>query len=116
LTPDSTIAAARALFETAGLQVAVCSDQAGRIIDRLVRPKYNAAFRLLDEGLASQKDIDVTCRLRLGYPEGPIERVVRGGLAEHYMISKALFETYGTPGYAPARRSVVAAERAEIHR
>lgn len=116
LTPDSTIAAARALFETAGLQVAVCSDQAGRIIDRLVRPKYNAAFRLLDEGLASQKDIDVTCRLGLGYPEGPIERVVRGGLAEHYMISKALFETYGTPGYAPGRRSVVAAERTEIHR
>ena len=116
LTPESTIAAARALFETAGLQVAVCSDQAGRIIDRLVRPKYNAALRLLDEGLASQKDIDVTCRLGLGYPEGPIERLVRGGLAEHYMISKALFETYGTPGYAPARRSVVAAKGLEIRR
>lgn len=116
LTPDSTIAAARTLFETAGLQVAVCSDQAGRIIDRLVRPKYNAALRLLDEGLASQKDIDLTCRLGLGYPEGPIERVVRGGLAEHYMISKALFETYGTPGFAPARRSVVTAARQEIRR
>ncbi len=116
LTPESAIAAARTLFEAAGLEVAVCSDQAGRIIDRLVRPKYNAALRLLDERLASQKDIDVTCHLGLGYPEGPIERVVRGGLAEHYMISKALFETYGTPGYAPARRSVVAAERAEMRR
>ena len=112
-TPDSAIAAARAVFEGAGLSVVVCADQAGRIIDRLVRPKYNAALRLLDEGLATQADMDLTCRLGLGYPDGPIERVVRGGLAHHYEITKALFETYGTPAYAPARRAVVAARRRE---
>lgn len=110
-TPDSAVAAARALFEGAGFAVAVCSDQAGRIIDRLVRPKYNAALRLLDESLATQKDMDLTCRLGLGYPDGPIERVVRGGLDAHYEITKGLFETYGSPGYAPARRAVVAAQR-----
>ena len=55
--------------------------------------------------------MDLTCRLGLGYPEGPVERVVRGGLAYHYEVSKALFETYGTPAYAPARRAVVAAAR-----
>ena len=112
-TPDAAIAAARAVFEGAGLAVVVCADQAGRIIDRLVRPKYNAALRLLDEGLATQADMDLTCRLGLGYPDGPIERVVRGGLAHHYEITKALFETYGTPAYAPARRAVVAARRRE---
>ncbi len=71
----------RRMFEPAGLEVAVCADQAGRIIDRLVRPKYNAALRLLDEGLASAEAMDTTCRLGLGYPDGPIERVLRGGLA-----------------------------------
>ncbi len=39
-----------------------------------------------------------------------------GFILNALLISKALFETYGTPGYAPARRSVVAAERAEIRR
>ena len=110
-SPDSAVAAARAVFEGAGFAVAVCSDQAGRIVDRLVRPKYNAALRLLDEGLASQKDMDLTCRLGLGYPDGPIERVIRGGLDVHFEITKALFEVYGVPGYAPARRAVVAAQR-----
>jgi 3-hydroxybutyryl-CoA dehydrogenase len=110
-TPNSAIEAARALFESAGLAVAVCSDQAGRIVDRLVRPKYNAALRLLDEGLATQKDMDLTCRLGLGYADGPIERVVRGDLEAHHDITKGLFETYGAPGYAPARRAVVAAMR-----
>ena len=105
------IAAARDLFEAAGLTVAVCGDQPGRIVDRLVRPKYNAALRFLDEGLASASDLDMTCRMGLGYPDGPIERVERGGLARHCDVTRALFEIFGTPGYAPARRAIVARER-----
>ena len=38
-TDDSAIAAARAIFEAAGFEVAVSADHAGRIIDRLGRPK-----------------------------------------------------------------------------
>ena len=110
-TAEAAIAAARAVFEGAGLTVVVCTDQAGRIIDRFVRPKYNTAMRFLDEGLATQEDMDLTCRLVLGYPDGPIERVVRGGLTHHHGLTKALFNTYGTPGYAPARRAVVASTR-----
>ena len=110
-TREDALAAARTVFEAAGLTVVVSSDQAGRIIDRLVRPKYNVALRFLDEGLATAKAIDMTCRLGLGYPDGPIERVERGGLAHHYDVTQALFETYGTPTYAPARRAVVAKQR-----
>jgi 3-hydroxybutyryl-CoA dehydrogenase len=111
-TGEAAFQAAREVFEGAGFTVAVCGDQAGRIIDRLVRPKYNAALRLLDEGLATQADMDLTCRLGLGYSDGPIERVLRGGLAEHHAITASLFEVYGTAGYAPARQAVVAARRA----
>jgi 3-hydroxybutyryl-CoA dehydrogenase len=110
-TRQSAMDAARQVFEAAGLKVVVCADQSGRIIDRLVRPKYNAALRFLDEGLASAADMDLTCRLGLGYADGPIERVERGGLARHHDITQALFETYGTPGFAPARRAVVAHQR-----
>ncbi len=110
-THASSVEAARRVFETAGFTVVICSDQAGRIVDRLVRPKYNAALRFLDEGLASAKDMDLTCRLGLGYADGPIERVERGGLARHHDITQALFETYGVPGFAPARRAVVARQR-----
>jgi 3-hydroxybutyryl-CoA dehydrogenase len=110
-TDPAALAAARAVFEGAGLAVAVCTDQPGRILDRLVRPKYNAALRFLDEGLATQADMDLTCRLGLGYPDGPIERLLRGGLHHHHAASAALFEAFGTPGYAPARRAIVAARR-----
>ena len=54
-TKPEAIAAARAVFEEAGFTVVVCADQPGRIVDRLVRPKYNAALRFLDEGLATRQ-------------------------------------------------------------
>ena len=110
-TDDGAIAAALAMFEAAGFEVAVSTDQAGRIIDRLVRPKYNAALTFLDEGLATAGDMDLTCRLGLGYANGPIERLEQGGLAHHFDVTKALFEVYGTPAYAPGRRATVAKQR-----
>ena len=105
---DAAVAAAREIFTKAGLEVVVSADQIGRIINRLVIPKYNAALRFLDEGLTTQADMDLTCKLGLGYPDGPLERIFRGGMARHYDITHALFETYSTPAYAPPRRAIVA--------
>ena len=107
-TSESALAAAKGIFEGAGLQVAVCGDFAGRIIDRLVRPYYNAALRRLDEGLATADDLDTTLKLGLGYPEGPIALMERTGLAHHCDVTQALFEAYGDSAYAPARRARVA--------
>jgi 3-hydroxybutyryl-CoA dehydrogenase len=108
---EAALSAARGIFEAAGLQVAVCGDFTGRILDRLVRPYYNAALRRLDEGLASADDLDTTLRLGLGYPEGPIQLLERTGLAHHCEIAEALFEAYGDAAYAPARRARVARSR-----
>ncbi len=110
-TPEAAIAAAKQVFEAAGFKVSVCADQAGRIIDRLARPKYNDALRFLDEGLATAADMDLTCKMGLGYPDGPIERLERGGLAHHHDVTSALFDVYGTPSFAPGRRATVAKMR-----
>lgn len=110
-TPDAAIEAARSVLESAGLEVAVCGDFVGRIVDRLVRPYYNAALRRLDEGLATADDLDTTLRLGLGYPQGPIKLLEDSGLAAHWQVSQALFEQTGDTGYAPARRATVAHRR-----
>ncbi len=107
----AAVAAARLVLEGAGFAVVVSADRVGRIVDRLVRPKYNAALRLLDDGLAEAGDMDRVCRLGLGYPDGPIERVVRGGLVHHHDVSRALFAVSGAAGFAPARQAVVAKAR-----
>ncbi|RPI44570.1 MAG: 3-hydroxyacyl-CoA dehydrogenase [Betaproteobacteria bacterium] len=111
-TPQAAIDAARQVFESAGLQVAVCKDVPGRIVNRLVRPYYNAALRRLDEGLATAADMDTTLKLGLGYPEGPIGLLERSGLEHHYDVTQALYEATGDSGFFPARRAQVAKQRA----
>ncbi len=115
-TSDAALAAAKTIFESAGLQVAVCGDFAGRIIDRLVRPYYNAALTRLDEGLATADDLDATLKLGLGYPEGPIALLESTGLEYHCQVTQDLFEVYGEAAYAPARRARVAYARAVVRR
>ncbi|MFG1193064.1 MULTISPECIES: 3-hydroxyacyl-CoA dehydrogenase family protein [Xanthobacter] len=110
-TVPQALEAARALFEAHGLKTAVCGDFPGRIVDRLVRPYYNAALGRLDAKLATASDLDLTLRLGLGYPEGPIELLERTGLPAHNDVTAALHEALGDPAYAPARRAQVAKAR-----
>jgi len=110
-TLEAAVEAARSAFESAGLKVAVCGDFPGRIVDRLIRPYFNAALRRLDERLASADDLDKTLCLGLGYPEGPISLLERTGLAEHHDITTALYQALGQEAYAPARRAQVAKVR-----
>jgi len=112
-TQPSALEAAKTVFQAAGLVVAVCNDFPGRIVDRLIRPYFNAALRRLDEKLASADDLDKTLCLGLGYPEGPISLLERTGLEHHYSVTQALHEALGQEPYAPARRARVAAERAK---
>jgi 3-hydroxybutyryl-CoA dehydrogenase len=100
---NDALAAAKSAFEAAGLVVAVCGDFPGRIVNRLVRPYYNAVLRRLDERLASAADLDTTLRLGLGYPVGPVELLQRTGLDEHFLVTQALYEALGDQAYAPAR-------------
>jgi 3-hydroxybutyryl-CoA dehydrogenase len=106
--PEAVDCALKA-FAAAGLRTAVCNDFPGRIVDRLIRPFYNALLRRYDEGLASADDLDKTLCLGLGYPEGPLGLLYRTGLEHHFDVCRALFEALGQEPYAPARRARVAA-------
>ncbi len=110
-TSEAALAAAKQVLENAGLKVAVCFDVEGRIVNRLVRPYYNAALRRLDEGLATADDLDLTLRLGLGYPTGPITLLEQSGLHHHYDVTQHLFDALGEQPYIPARRARVAKMR-----
>jgi 3-hydroxybutyryl-CoA dehydrogenase len=111
-TAAEALAATKEAFEASGLAVAVCNDFPGRIVDRLIRPVYNAVLRRHDEKLATADEIDKTMRLGLGYPEGPLALLERTGLEHHYDVTQALYVALGDTAYAPARRAQVAKARA----
>jgi len=110
-TSESAKRAAIQLFEGAGFKVSVCADRPGRIVDRLIRPYFNAALEQLDNGLATADDLDLALRKGLGFKRGPIELLDDTGLADHCDVSEALSQTLSDPFYRPARRARVAANR-----
>ena len=110
-TDPAAVAAAKTAFESARFKVARCADTPGRIVDRLIRPYFNAVLRRLDEGLASAEDMDRTLQLGLGYPEGPNALLARTGLEHHHDVTSALYGALGDPDFASARRSQVAKSR-----
>lgn len=110
-TAATALAAATAIFEAAGLEVVICGDTPGRIVDSLLRPYLNSTLRSVDEGLAEPADLDQALRLGLGYPKGPIELLEQTGIDAHHQISGELYEALGAPEFLPARRARVAAMR-----
>jgi 3-hydroxybutyryl-CoA dehydrogenase len=115
--PDAVaLGAAKSALEGAGLQVSVCADRVGRIVDRLIRPQFNLAYAAVDSGLATREAIESCVRSGLGYRQGLMAPIEQGGLEDHYDVSMALFEAYGLAQFAPARQAIVARRRKDSGR
>jgi 3-hydroxybutyryl-CoA dehydrogenase len=115
--PDAVaLGAAKSALEGAGLQVSVCADRVGRIVDRLIRPQFNLAYAAVDSGLATREAIESCVRSGLGYRQGLMAPIEQGGLEDHYDVSMALFEAYGLAQFAPARQAIVARRRMDSGR
>lgn len=102
---------AKTVFEEQQLIVAICADTPGRIVNRLIRPYLNSVLRRLDDGLASASDMDLTLKLGLGYPEGPLNLLSRSGLAHHAEVSQTLYRALGKTEFSPARRAQIALDK-----
>lgn len=107
----SALAVAKQALEQMGLQVSVCADRVGRIVNRLIRPQFNLAFAALDDGLATRDGIESCVRSGLGYRKGLMDAAEAGGLEDHFDVCTALFQAYGRPQFAPARQAIVAHQR-----
>ncbi|MGH8892579.1 MAG: 3-hydroxyacyl-CoA dehydrogenase family protein [Actinomycetes bacterium] len=75
-TSDATLEAARSFAESVGKTcVVVNRDVAGFVTTRLVCALAMEAIRLVENGVASAKDIDTACRLGFGHAMGPLATV-----------------------------------------
>lgn len=74
LTSDKTMKIASDFGAALGkTTVEVKKDTPGFIVNRCMMPQFAEAIRLVDEGVATPKDIDTAVKLGLNYPMGPFE-------------------------------------------
>lgn len=80
----------------------VCSSTPGFVVNRIARPFYGEAHRLVERRVADPATIDAVLRETGGFPMGPFQL---GDLVGHDVglaVSKAIWEqTFHDPRYAP---------------
>ncbi len=94
-TSEATIGAVRAVGERMGKECVVVRESPGFVTSRINAMIGNEAFYMLQEGVASARDIDKALKLGLNHPMGPFELVDLVGLDTRLSILRFLHRTLG---------------------
>ena len=104
LATDREVArAVRALLDAWGKTTVVAADTPGFIVNRVARPFYGEALRVIDERLADAATIDWALRERGGFRMGPFELMDFIGLDVNFAVTRSVYEqTFHDPRYRPS--------------
>ncbi len=84
-----------------GKEAALCQDTPGFIVNRVARPFYGEALRLLGEQLEDPQSLDQAVRDG-GFRMGPCELIDLIGVDVNLSVTEAMFQSYyGEPRYRP---------------
>src|SRR5579862_3002350 len=94
-TNDDTLIVAETVAKTMGKDTVVVKESPGFVTSRINALIGNEAFYMLQEGVASARDIDKALKLGLNHPMGPFELVDLVGLDTRLSILEYLHRSLG---------------------
>jgi 3-hydroxybutyryl-CoA dehydrogenase len=94
-TTEATVATMVAVAQRMGKETVLIKESPGFITSRINAMIGNEAFYMLQEGVASARDIDKALKLGLNHPMGPFELVDLVGLDTRLSILQYLHRTLG---------------------
>ncbi|MGN6754634.1 MAG: 3-hydroxyacyl-CoA dehydrogenase NAD-binding domain-containing protein [Intrasporangium sp.] len=113
-TAAAYLAHAAALMAAWGKTPVTCTSTPGFIVNRVARPFYGEAQRVVEEGLADPATVDWIFREQGGFRMGPFELTDLIGQDVNYAVGASVWEQTGRdPRYAPTefQRGLVEAGR-----
>lgn len=93
LTAEATVRACDEFVARLGKTAVHCQDTPAFIVNRVARPFYGEAFRLLGEQAADVATIDKLMR-SLGFRMGPFELIDLIGTDVNFAVTKSVYEAY----------------------
>ncbi len=100
-TSDETLAAALTFVQRLGKTAVLCQDTPAFIVNRVARPFYGEALRLLAEGAATVKIIDILMR-SVGFRMGPFQLIDLVGSDVNFAVTRSVYEAFfHDPKYRP---------------
>ncbi|MDR5684285.1 MAG: 3-hydroxyacyl-CoA dehydrogenase NAD-binding domain-containing protein [Armatimonadota bacterium] len=113
-TSDETVAALVAFCRRIEKTPVVAADTPGFIVNRVARPFYGEALRIVGEGLADVATVDSAVRDGGGFRMGPFELMDLIGIDVNFAVTRSVYEAFfGEPRYRPhpIQRRMVASGR-----
>ncbi|MCP5098290.1 MAG: 3-hydroxybutyryl-CoA dehydrogenase [Chloroflexi bacterium] len=100
-TSDVTVAATEAYVEKLGKTAVSCKDTPAFIVNRVARPFYGEALRLLGENAADAETIDKLMK-SIGFRMGPFELIDLIGSDVNFAVTQSVYDAYfQEPKYRP---------------
>ena len=101
-TSDETMNRMVAFSKSLGKIPVVTKDTPGFIVNRIARPFYGEAMRLLGEGVATIEEIDRIVKLEGGFKMGPFELLDLIGIDVNLAVTESIYEQYAQePRFRP---------------
>jgi 3-hydroxybutyryl-CoA dehydrogenase len=101
-THPETVKSLSNLAERLGKQPIVVQDTPGFIVNRIARPFYGEALRIVGEGTASYEQVDSIVREGAGFRMGPFELMDLIGIDINFSATQSMYEqSFGEPRYRP---------------
>ncbi len=101
-TSEETTASALAFCRGLGKTAVVCADTPGFIVNRVARPFYGEALRLMGEGIARFEEIDRIMREAGGFRMGPFELMDLIGIDVNFAVTQSVYEQFSRePRFQP---------------
>ena len=102
-TDAAVVATARGIVDGWGKTTVLALDTPGFIVNRVARPYYGEALRILDEGLAGISDIDWAMTTLGGFRMGPFELMDFIGHDVNYVVTESVWTAlYYDPRFKPS--------------
>ncbi len=102
-TSEQTIIEARRLIDSWKKVTVLAKDTPGFIVNRVARPFYGEAIRILEEGIADIATIDWAMKEIGGFRMGPFELTDYIGHDVNYVVTETVFkEFFYDPRYRPS--------------
>jgi len=101
-TSQETIELTANLFEAIGKDSIVVNDSPGFVTNRVMMLTVNEAVFLLQEDVASAKDVDRLFKDCFGHKMGPLETCDLIGLDTVLLSLEVLYDSFNDPKYRPA--------------
>jgi 3-hydroxybutyryl-CoA dehydrogenase len=101
LTKPAVIEAVSAMARRLGKTPVVAKDTPGFIVNRVERPFYGEALRIMAEGI-EPKHIDAVIREAAGFTMGPFQLMDLIGIDVNLTVTRSIYEAFqGDPRYRP---------------